>query len=79
MTRIRSRYEVFPAQAILAGGRIRVTWAWQRIARSGTVPHAAIYDTLEDCLTAINRQCRSRTLPAIRVILDPAEASSATA
>ena len=78
MAHARSCYEVFPAQAILAGGRIRVAWAWQRIARSGTTRHAILYDTLEDCLAAINRQCRDRSFPAVRVILDPAEATPAT-
>jgi len=79
MKRDRAHYEVFPAQAVLAGGRVRVTWAWQQIARSGTVRHAVLYDTLEDCLAAINRRCRRRTLPAVRVILDPAEASTVRA
>ena len=78
MTRKRSRFEVFPAQAILKGGRVRVAWAWQRIARSGAIRHAVLYDTLEDCLAAINRHCHDHTRPAVRVVLDPAEASPAT-
>lgn len=77
MKRVRSRYEVFPAQAVLAGGRFRIAWAWQRIAQSGTIRHAALYDTLEDCLTSINRHARHRALPTIRVVLSPVEASSA--
>lgn len=77
MKRDRAHYEVFPAQAVLAGGCVRVTWAWQQIARSGTIRHAVLYDTLEDCLAAINRRCRRRVLPAVRVILDPADASPA--
>ena len=77
MKRVRSSYEVFPAQAVLAGGRFRIAWAWQRIAQSGTIRHAALYDTLEDCLTSINRHARHRALPTIRVVLSPVEASSA--
>jgi len=77
MKRVRSRYEVFPAQAVLAGGRFRIAWAWQQIAQSGTIRHAALYDTLEDCLTSINRHARHRALPTIRVVLSPVEASSA--
>ena len=77
MKRVRSRYEVFPAQAVLAGGRFRIAWAWQRIAQSGTIRHAALYDTLEDCLTSINRHSRHCALPTIRVVLSPVEASSA--
>ena len=77
MKRVRSRYEVFPAQAVLAGGRFRIAWAWQQIAQSGTIRHAALYDTLEDCLTSINRHARHRALPTIRVVLSPVQASSA--
>jgi len=75
MKRVGSRYEVFPAQAVLAGGRFRIAWAWQRIARSGTIRHAALYDTLEECLASINRHTPKRALPTIRVILGPAEDS----
>jgi hypothetical protein len=76
MKRDRARYEVFPAQAVLDGERVRVSWAWQQVVRSGAIRHAALYDTLEDCLAAINRRCGNRVLPAVRVILDPADASS---
>lgn len=79
MKRVRSRYEIFPAQAVLAGGRFRIAWAWQRIAQSGIVRHAALYDTLEDCLTSINRHAHHRALPTIRVVLGPAEASPVNA
>jgi len=75
MKRDQVRYEVFPAQAVLDGERVRVAWAWQQVVRSGVIRHAALYDTLEDCLSSINRRCRHRALPAVRVILDPAEAS----
>jgi len=71
MKRARSRYEVFPAKAVLAGGRFRIAWAWRRLARSGTIRHAALFETLEDCLTSINRHSRAQALPTIRVILDP--------
>ena len=74
MKRIRARYEVFPAQAVLDGGRVRIAWAWQHIARSGVTRHAALYDTFEDCLAAINRRCRRGPQPQVRVILDPAGA-----
>lgn len=74
MKRVRSRYEVFPAQAVLDGGRVRVAWAWQHIARSGVTRHAALYDTFEECLAAINRRCRRGPQPHVRVILDPANA-----
>jgi len=77
MKRDRARYEVFPAQAVLDGERVRVSWAWQQVVRSGAIRHAALYDTLEDCLASINRRCRHRALPAVRVILDPADASPA--
>lgn len=79
MRRRRPSYEVFPAQAVLAGGRVRVAWAWQQIVRSGTIRHAALYDTLEDCLHAIQRHCRERRSPSVRVILDPANATPAHA
>jgi hypothetical protein len=79
MKRDRASYEVFPAKAVMAGGRVRVAWAWQQIARSGTVRHAVLYDTLEECFAAIKRRCRLRAMPAVRVILDPAEASPAKA
>jgi len=75
MKRVRSRYEVFPAQAVLAGGRFRIAWAWRRLAPSGTIRHAALYDTLEECLASINRHTHNQPLPTIRVILDPADAS----
>jgi hypothetical protein len=74
MKRTRSRYEVFPAQAVIDGGRVRVAWAWQHIARSGVTRHAKLYDTFEDCLAAINRRCRCGQQPQVRVILDPASA-----
>jgi hypothetical protein len=79
MKRARSRYEICPAKAVLAGGRFRIAWAWQRIARSGPIRHAKVYETLEDCLTSINRHSRAKALPTIRVILDPTEASPANA
>lgn len=79
MKRDDARYEVFPAQPVLDGGRIRVAWTWQQVARSGAVRHAVLYDTLEDCLASINRRCHHRALPAVRVILDPADASPARA
>jgi hypothetical protein len=77
MKRDLARYEVFPAQAVQDGERVRVTWAWQRVVRSGVIRHAALYDTLEDCLASINRRCRHSALPAVRVILDSADASPA--
>lgn len=75
MKRDHVRYEVFPAQAILVGGRVRIIWSWQQIARSGAIRQAALFDTLEDCLDSIKRRCRRRVLPAVRVILNPADAS----
>ena len=75
MKRDRAHYEVFPAQAVLDGERVRVSWAWQQVERSGAIRHAALYDTLEDCLASINHRCRHRALPAVRVILDSADAS----
>lgn len=74
MKRDHARYEVFPAQAILVGGRVRIIWSWQQIARSGAIRHAVLFDTLEDCLESINRRCHRHTPPAIRVILNAAEA-----
>jgi len=73
MIRDRARYEVFPAQAMLVGGHVRVAWSWRQIRRSNTFSHAKLYDTLEDCLTAINLRCRRRASPAVRVVLDPAK------
>ncbi len=74
MKRDCSRYEVFPAKAVIDHGRVRVAWAWQHIAPAGVTRHAALYDTFEDCLAAINRRCRRGALPQVRVILDPANA-----
>lgn len=54
------------------GGRVRIAWAWQQIARSGTVRHAKLYGTFADCLAAITRRSGRNAPPAVRVVLDPA-------
>ena len=76
MARSRPCYEIFPAQAVMDGGRVRIAWAWQHIARSGAVRHARLYDTFAECLAAINRRSGRNAQPAVRVILDPAESMS---
>lgn len=75
MARGRACYEIFPAQAVMDGGRVRIAWAWQHIAPAGAVRHATLYDTFADCLAAINRRSGGNA-PAVRVILDPAMSTS---
>lgn len=58
------------------GGRVRIAWAWQHIARSGAVRHATLYGTFADCLAAITRRSDGNAPPAVRVILDPAMSMS---
>ena len=76
MARKRPCYEIFPAQAVMDRGRVRVAWAWQHIARSGAVRHATLYDTFADCLAAIARRSGRNAPPAVRVVLDPAMSMS---